>query len=94
MDVVVIERFLLYPWAAKRLRWNKLSAIEVIGIIKFLARKRSVSVVMQNASVAKRIKLAKKPEGFDRHALDAFRHALAFLKRENLLTEQLKEYIA
>ena len=97
-DAIVVERFMLYPWMLKRLRWNKLQTVEVIGAIKYVAGYSEIAgcapITMQNASVAKRIKLAKKPEGFDRHALDAFRHALAFLKRENLLTEQLKEYIA
>jgi hypothetical protein len=93
IDAIVVERFLLYPWAAKRLRWDKLKPVEVIGVIKFMAQKRSIPVTMQNAADAKRIKLAKKPEGFDRHALDAFRHALAFLKREGLLADWLQEYI-
>lgn len=95
--VVVVERFLLYPWAAKRLKWDKLIAVEVIGVIKYIVEgygSYDLQLVMQNASVCKSIKLAKYPEGFDRHAKDALRHALAYLKREKLLTEELEEYIA
>ena len=93
-DVLLVERFLLYPSAASRLIWDKLHTVEVIGVIKYLAEQLDIKVTMQNASVAKSIELAKKPDGFDKHALDALRHILAFLKRERLLTDQLKEYMA
>lgn len=92
-DIIIVERFLLYPWSAKRLKWDQLRAIEVIGVIKYLAEEADILVVMQNASVAKSIELAKIPEDFDKHAQDAFRHALAFLKREGLLTDELRGYI-
>ena len=93
-DVVVVERFLLYPWVAKRLKWDKLRVVEVIGVINYLAEELDVPVVMQNASEAKSIKLARKPEGFDEHACDALRHALAFLKKEGLLKEPFADLIA
>lgn len=92
-DIIVVERFLLYPQAAKRLSWNKLRTIEVIGVIRYLAEGIKIPVVMQNARNGKRIELAKKPLHFDKHACDALRHALMYLKREELLTEELKEYI-
>ena len=92
-DVMVVERFMLYPWIAKRLKWAKLETVEVIGVIKYLAELNEVPVVMQSARAGKSVQLAKKPEGFDKHACDALRHALVFLKREGLLTDELKEWI-
>ena len=94
-EQIVVERFMLYPQAAKRLKWDKLVMVEVIGVIKFVAKTFfGIPVTMQNARNGKRIQLAKKPLHFDKHACDALRHALMFLKRKDLLTDELKEYIA
>ena len=92
-DCIVIERFMLYPAVAKRLKWNKLETVEVIGVIKHIAETWQIPVIMQSARAGKSIELAKTPEGFDKHACDALRHALVFLKREGLLTDELRGYI-
>ena len=92
-DLLIVERFMLYPAMVSRLNWSKLRVVEVIGVVKYIAEQWGGQLLMQNASVAKSVELAKKPEGFDKHACDALRHALAFLKREGLLTEELRGYI-
>ena len=89
-DLVIIERFLLYPWSAKRLKWNKLVAVQVIGVIKFLCEEQLIPYILRNASVAKSVQLRQPLES--KHATDAFRHILAYLKAENKLGE-LASYI-
>jgi len=84
-DLVIIERFLLYPWSARRLKWNKLVAVEVIGVARFLCEEERIPYILRNAAVAKSVKL-KEPLA-SKHATDAFRHILAYLKAENMLGE-------
>ena len=90
---IVIERFMLYPWLAKRLKWDKLLTVEVIGVIKYLAESYGIEYVMQSARTGKLIELQNAPAGLDRHAHDAMRHALMYLKTKNALTDKLREYI-
>jgi len=90
---VVVEKFMLYPWSAKRLKWNTLKAVEVIGVIKHLAEQANIPVIMQSASTGKSVELAEKYKDFDKHAHDALRHVLAFCKREGLLTDDLRRLI-
>lgn len=52
-DVVVIERFNLYPGKAKSMSWNSFYPVEVIGVIKYLCEKESIWLVEQAPSVKK-----------------------------------------
>jgi len=92
VDVVVAEEFRLYPHIGDRLKWQTFPASEVIGVIKFLGECYYLPVVMQTAAMAKKLKLTEKFSS--KHAEDAVRHALAFLKKEGLLQEPFSDLIA
>ena len=91
VDVVVAEEFRLYPAMGQRLMWSIMVASEVNGVIKFLAECYNLPLSMQSAAMAKKIKLVEKLRM--KHAEDAVRHALAFLKREGLLKEPFADLI-
>lgn len=87
-DVVVVEKFVLYPYAAKSQAWSSFPTIEVIGVIKYLADKGSILVVEQSAADIKVVSLVytKQKKG-DRHAYSALRHALLYLRKQGADSE-------
>ncbi len=52
-DIIVLERFNLYPGMAKSLAWNSFYPCEVIGVIKYLAMELDIQIVEQAPSVKK-----------------------------------------
>ncbi len=52
-DVIVFERFNLYPGVAKSLSWNTFYPCEVIGVIKLLAMESSIQLVEQAPPIKK-----------------------------------------
>lgn len=52
-DIVVFERFNLYPGMAKTLSWNSFYPCEVIGVIRYLCMKRGIHVYEQAPSIKK-----------------------------------------
>ena len=52
-DIVVMERFNLYPQMAKSLAWNSFYPCEVIGVIRYLCMRFGIPVVEQAPSVKK-----------------------------------------
>ena len=52
-DVVVFERFNLYPAMAKSLAWNSFYPCEVIGVIRYLCMRQDIPIVEQAPSVKK-----------------------------------------
>jgi hypothetical protein len=95
-SLVVIEEYVLYPWALKSQTWSDCPEAQLIGVIRFLCRKRSIPVLFQGANQAKafstdkRLKqwgflLANKP-----HANDAIRHGIyyVFFGRKGKATPQ------
>lgn len=52
-DVVVLERFNLYPSMAKSLAWNSFYPCEVIGVIRYLCDQLNIPCVEQAPSVKK-----------------------------------------
>lgn len=52
-DIVVFERFNLYPQMAKSLAWNSFYPCEVIGVIRYLCMRSCIPVVEQAPSVKK-----------------------------------------
>lgn len=52
-DIVVFERFNLYPSMAKSLAWNSFYPCEVIGVIRFLCARYSIPYVEQAPSIKK-----------------------------------------
>ena len=52
-DIVVFERFNLYPQMAKSLAWNSFYPCEVIGVIRYLCNKYDIPMVEQAPSIKK-----------------------------------------
>lgn len=52
-DVVVIERFNLYPQMAKSLSWNSFYPCEVIGVVRYVCMVHNIPLVEQAPSVKK-----------------------------------------
>ena len=52
-DIVVLERFNLYPGMAKTLSWNSFYPCEVIGVIKWWCSKHYVPLYEQAPSIKK-----------------------------------------
>lgn len=52
-DIVVLERFNLYPQMAKSLSWNSFYPCETIGVIKLVCMEMSVPFVEQAPSIKK-----------------------------------------
>lgn len=83
-DVIVLERFNLYPGMAKSLAWNSFYPCEVIGVIKYIAMKYNIPIVEQAPSVKKyagEIKgradwdfVRTRCSGVTEHTKDAYQH--------------------
>lgn len=54
LDFVIIERYQLYPWAARQQGFSEFETPQLIGVLRYLARKSAVPVVLQTASVKKK----------------------------------------
>lgn len=52
-DIVVFERFNLYPGMAKTLSWNTFYPCETIGVIRYLCLSRNIPMYEQAPSVKK-----------------------------------------
>lgn len=86
-DIVVFERFNLYPQMAKSLAWNSFYPCEVIGVIRCLCESRNIPYVEQAPSVKKYfggfkvdwdvLKLNSK--NVTEHTKDAYQHYRYFL---------------
>ena len=85
-DVIIYERWRLYPWTAKSLTWSELPSVQVVGVIKFVAEMLQVPCIGQNASFRKNYKLPKSRfrQVDNPHARDALQHVLAFVKSGGL----------
>jgi hypothetical protein len=84
VHVVIIEAFVLYPWAARSKSWHSFPTVEVIGVAKYLAAQADARVVMQPASLAKAKWLRRVRLQGNTHEVDAQKHLLVYLKREGL----------
>ena len=81
-DTIVCERFGLYPGKAKALSHNALLPVEVIGVIKYVAQEQNIPVIIQPASLIKRVVLTQTEQemcGPSPHIQDACKHTLAFI---------------
>lgn len=83
-DVIVLERFNLYPGMAKSLAWNSFYPCEVIGVIKYIAMSADVPIIEQAPSVKKyagdikgRVDwemIKDRCSGVTEHTKDAYQH--------------------
>ena len=87
-DIVVMERFNLYPQMAKSLAWNSFYPCEVIGVIRYLCMKYDIPLVEQAPSVKKYFggfqadweKLKMLSQNVTEHTKDAYMHYRYFLR--------------
>lgn len=81
-DVVVLERFNLYPQMAKSLAWNSFYPCEVIGVIKYVCRRNNIQIIEQAPSDKKYFggfqsdwaTLKEISKNVTEHTKDAYQH--------------------
>lgn len=83
--VLVVEEFRLYPWKSNAQRFSRMVTCEVIGVIKYLAKKYKVRLVMQKPSFVKAFATDNKLKKVgwytgSGHAKDAARHLYYYLE--------------
>jgi len=84
-DLVIIEQFIIYSWTAKTLIGSALETVELIGTVKYLCKKKEMTVYESQTQRKKPFegKKLKKWSQFDiikgEHVRDALRHLLAYL---------------
>ena len=87
-DVVVFERFNLYPQMAKSLAWNSFYPCEVIGVIRFLCDRYKIPYVEQAPGIKKYFGGFKsdwdwlkdhKAGNVTEHTKDAYQHYRYFI---------------
>lgn len=85
-DIIIYERWRLYPWAARNLTWSELPSVQVVGVLKFVSEMLSIPCIGQNASFRKNYKLPKSRfrQVDTKHARDALQHVLAFIQSGGL----------
>ena len=81
--VIVMEQFRLYPRVAKSLSFSPLEAVQVIGVIKYLAEREMISLVEQSPQIGKATYLSRSfLRGINNpHAIDSIRHGTNYLRR-------------
>lgn len=85
----VVERYIITPATAKMSQQH--DALEIIGVIKFLARKYGHALVMQKPAEAKGYSTDQKLKNVGwyqpgkPHARDASRHLLLYLSRVGII---------
>lgn len=87
-DVIVLERFNLYPSMAKNLAWNSFYPCEVIGVVKYLCMKEHIQLVEQAPSIKKFAGglqhdwtlLKRDSTGVTEHTQDAYLHYRYFMR--------------
>ena len=85
-DIVVFERFNLYPQMAKSLAWNSFYPCEVIGVIRYLCDRYEIPIVEQAPSVKKYFggfqqdweQLKDLSSNVTEHTKDAYQHLKYF----------------
>lgn len=90
-DVVIIEKFVLYPGKASAQSWSPMTTSEMIGAMKWIAQKAGAEVIMQGADIknptrrqckARNLKWKDNKSG---HASDALLHLQHYMIRNELL---------
>lgn len=53
LDLIVVESFRLYPQMAREQGYSEFLTPQLIGVIRFIARRRGIPVYLQGASIKK-----------------------------------------
>lgn len=89
-DVVIIEKFVLYPGKAGPQAWSPMVTSEMIGAMKWIAQEAGVKVVEQGADIKIptrrqcRVRHLQWKDNKGGHASDALLHLQHYLIRNNL----------
>jgi len=80
-DIVLYESFNLRAGAARHQIGSSFPAVQVIGVIQYLAEDAGLACIAQSPAQRTGITLTRM-EGFDRHAKDAMKHGLRYLIKQ------------
>lgn len=91
-DVVVLEKFALYPWMAKAQAWSTFRTVEVIGVVRLWCETEPAQLVLQTAAERKSVKTRDLKEKYgiecaDNHQRDAAKHLVVYLRKEQRRAE-------
>lgn len=84
IELVVMEDWVLYPWAAEAQVWDKQRTVRVIGAVELLCRQHGIPLVLQPAKIKESAEAGgaeayfKRPLHPNRHANDAIRHGVYY----------------
>lgn len=86
VDELIVEEFVLYEWEAKKHAWDQFETVQLIGMLKLIARWFRIPVVIQSATIKKptRRQMAArnvKHVGPSIHARDAELHLFYRVRR-------------
>ena len=90
-DLVVVEKFVLYPSAAQHKIWSDFPTVEVIGVIRYLCGSKRIPMVLQGANEVAQIKITARLMSTP-HERDALRHAIKYYQGEKLHGPYRKYY--
>ena len=80
-ELVVIERWVIYPFALHRLKFHECPAAEAIGMVRSWCNRNEVPLVRQMASVrVPYMERARKVAGVVDHRADALAHIFCWAK--------------
>lgn len=74
-DLVVYERFTLYPSHAKALVWDEMYTSQTIGVIRYVCELLNIPTVVQSASDKEYVVYPKDYKFPNDHEKDAYGHA-------------------
>lgn len=84
ISLMVIEKFVLYPWKAKELSWDEFRTSQLIGALVFMAELHGVEVEKQAATIKERAmaggagELFVRPLRENRHQNDSIMHGFFY----------------
>lgn len=85
LQAIVCEDFVLYPWEAQNLVWDKFRTVRGIGALQLLARQHHIPFIEQGAKIKEAAVAAGAehlfvtPRHENRHANDAIMHGVYYL---------------
>lgn len=82
-DIVVFERFALYPAFAKYLVWDEMYTSQVIGVIKYTCKSLGIPYVSFAASAKEYVEYPKEYTFRSDHEKDAYGHAWNYYMKSN-----------
>lgn len=80
----VVEKFALYPWAAKELSWDEFRTAQLIGALTFMAARYQLEIEKQPALIKERAmaggagELFVRPLRENRHTNDSIMHGFYY----------------